>query len=267
MSSSRSSRLLRECRRFAVAATLSLVLPLAREARAWDADEVADLRVTHAAGSVALTWQAPATTPGSYIVRRCTLPALRGGQFGAPYFGDCIATGLTATSFDEVEPAGIGGVFYLVSGSFGGVEGSLGDSWNGRSFVPRTGPDCSTPSRPGPLTLIVRILEPVHICGTDVRILYPEDAVTFVSADCTGIQAPPSFFGVTNGTIPGRVYQACASANGASGPGEIMRFEFQRSSCPARQSVVDVTKCRVLVGNPDCASNLEQDLTCVLSAQ
>jgi hypothetical protein len=227
--------------------------------QAWSPDEVADLRVTTAGGRVALAWQGPSIPADSYIVRRCTLPSLRGGPFGAPYFGDCVGSG-TATTWDEPSPAGT--VFYLVSGSYAGVEGSLGDSWNGRSFIARPGEDCGNPSQPGPLTLVV-ILDNVHLlCGSGLVVFFPPEALTFVSADCTGVQS--GFVGAANEVSPGRVDLTCGSATGAFGSGEIARFEFQRAACPAGRSAFDVTRCRILAGDPDCGTPIFPDETCRL---
>lgn len=242
--------------RFGLAACAALI---AAPAGAWLPDEVPDLRVTTAGGRVALSWQAPSLPADSYIVRRCTLPSLRGGPFGAPYFGDCVGSG-TATTWDEPSPAG--SVFYLVSGSFAGVEGSLGESWNGRSFVGRPGEDCGNPSQPGPLTLIV-LLDDVHLlCGSGLVVLFPPEALIYLSADCTGVQA--GFVGAANEVSPGRVDLTCGSATGSVGSGEIARLEFQRTSCPVGRSAFDVPRCRIIAGDPDCGTQTFPAETCRL---
>ena len=187
--------------------------------------------------------------------------ALRGGAFGAQYFGNCVATGVLPTNWSEPSP--LGAVFYLVSGQIGGVEGSLGSSWNGQAFVPRTPTDCTAPEMPMPLTLVVSLDTPQLVCGTQIAISFPPGALAYSTSTCSGLQS--GFFGAGNEPTPGHLAHVCASVAGVFGSGEIIRVEFQRNECPILESGIHVTRCTVLVGNPDCGAPATVEQTCEIS--
>ena len=246
-----------------IIAGLSTVMAPSARAQAFDPDEVQDLRVSRSGTDIALAWQAPPTAPDGYIVRRCTLAALRGGLFGAPYFGNCVATGVLSTTWSEVSPAGA--VFYLVSGQTAGVEGSLGSSWNGQTFVPRSPTDCASPEMPLPLTLVISLDTPQQVCGTEIRLSFPPEDLTYISSACSGLQT--GYFGGGSEPSPGRVIHTCASFTGTFGSGEVTRVEFQRADCPIREVGIHVVRCMVLVGNSDCSVITYEEQTCVLDLQ
>ena len=239
-----------------------LLMVRGARAQAYDPDEARDVRIVRSASGtqVDLSWQPPSALPDDYIVRRCTLSALRGGAFGAPYFGNCVATAVIPTSWSEATPTG--NVFYLVTGSTSGAEGSLGSSWNGQFFVPRAPTDCAVPEVSQPLTVTLSLSTPQLVCGTTIAFSFPGEDLTYVSSSCTGVEA--GFFGAGNGLVPGRVIHSCGSATGRFGSGEVTRIEFQRSDCPFGKSGVHVTRCQVLVGSPDCGTAVSQEQTCIV---
>lgn len=220
-------------------------------------NEVRDLRVSlPPGGGLRLDWTAPRASPDAYQVRRCVLPSVR-----VPYYGNCIAQGLTVRTYDDAPPAG--SFFYLVSGDYAGVEGSLGNQWDGTTATPRTAPPCNQPETPVPVTLVVRLDADQHICGTNITVRFPTEALTFNAASCTGIAS--SFFPTTNDTVPGRVRHACVSATGARTPGEVSALQFQRGACPVTVDVFDVIACDITIGQPDCSAPVTVSQPCMLT--
>ena len=245
------------------------LLPARRAVSAWADDEVRDLRVTKdPAGGVALSWVPPVTPPDSYIVRRCSLASLRGGPSGAPYFGNCIAQGLTSTTTTDPSPP-FPAVFYLVSGSFAGTEGSLGVTDVISYTVPRTAPPCSMPEVSRPLWIIVSVPNGQRVCGTQVTLTYPLGDVTFVRSGCTGFltagcpsPGSPCFTQTIADRPVGELHHICLTDDadmGTTGRGDIVKFEFQRGDCPVGPSAFHLTQCLLSGGATNCdGSSLDE---------
>jgi len=232
----------------AVALAFALACVGPRAARA-TRDEATDLRLTRVPAGVQLDWQAPMNGADTHVVRRCSLRAL-GISPGA-----CVVQGLTApTWLDEDE---VGSVFYLVSGVLGGTEGSLGAGDDGHARVPRVAPDCSSPPDPTPIVVGVRLLEPVEICGTEVRVSFPPE-LELVAYHCSDLT--DGWFESGTNPGPGVALGICAGASGVPGPGVIGSFEFRAGACRVAPAEVGLISCRYV----ECVSFTNVDVACEL---
>jgi hypothetical protein len=244
----------------ALAIVVAFVAMPARALAQYEPDEVPLVMASKdAGGGVALEWGVPAIPPTSgYNVRRCALASLRAG-----YFGNCIAAGLPATSYVDAGP-GEGDVFYLVAGTFGGLEASLGVSDARRFTTPRMSAACNMPDPGGPLDLVVRLTPNQLVCGSQVVVEFASGVLTLLTGDCSGVQA--GFFAQTaeRGDF---VEQICGSAVGSTGSGEIMRIHFDRGPCPLAPSSFQVRRCLVVVGGADCGDVTSTDQQCILRVQ
>ena len=241
-------------------ALILLALPGgARAQRPAPTDEPTGLMVAKVGTGLRLTWQRAQDSVSAYQVRRCLLPSLR-----VPYYGNCVATGLRATTWDDTSPPA-GNVFYLVSSFVAGAEGSLGFSFDGEAWAPRRAPPCTAPTVPGPLLLTISVDADAHVCGTEVIVTYPDWAMTYEvgSGACVGVT--DGFLGETNDTVSGVLAHTCASTLSPRAPGSITEFRFQRGECPVTVDAFRILKCNVLVGEPDCDGDLTlQVMTCQL---
>jgi hypothetical protein len=243
----------------ALACALALGVATASAAQ-YANDEVPDLRVTKDAGSVVLAWGQPVTPPtNGYDVRRCLLRSLRAG-----YYGNCVAQNLSTPTWTDASPPS-GATFYLAAGVYGSSEGSLGLLDALRYQVVRTAPPCDQPEVAQPLDLVVRLPAPLFVCGVQVRVRFPTDAVALTTGECTNFLMDAAESTNVDGD---QAVQVCATAVGAMGSGEMLRFHFQRSDCPVPLESFSVLECQVLVGTAgDCAEVTAQDGACVLRLQ
>jgi hypothetical protein len=219
-----------------------------------DPDEPADLRVAKGARSrIVLSWAAPQLAADSYTVRRCTLPSLR-----TRTYAQCIATGLGAETYSDTNSRG--SVFYLVSGVYGGLEGSLGDAFDGSDLTPRAGAACGTGGGPGTLTLRVVVDDAASFCGAQVTVTYPAAAATYSTSSATGIIAGWTW--ITNDQPPGmlRIATVSPGITPATGPGEMGRIDFVDVDCPIPDEAFRLQASTFV----DCASNSVPGVACHL---
>lgn len=222
----------------ASAFVMVLGAPVRAQAPPADPSEVLSLRVTRDQSDLRLDWMPPASSADTYQVRRCTLPSLRAG-----FYGNCAAEGIVATTWSEPMPSAAA-VFYLVSGTRAGVEGSHGRSFDGLLWRERFTPECSSPEVPGPFSVAVRLDEAIEFCGIAFTLRYPQGMVAFTSANCTDLAS--AFAGQTN-DLGDRINQACAwgGLDGPSGPGFVARIDFMRGACPLTVSEFELVTCEI----------------------
>lgn len=235
------------------ALAMALALVAAAGPAGADDDEATNLRLRKVPGGVELTWTPPVLAPDSHQVRRCSLASVNDTA------GRCIAEGLAAPRYVDAPPPG--SWFYLVSGLYAGVEGSLGDSFDGSVLAPRTAPPCSSPPNPGPVQVLVFLEADFVTCGGDMHVRFPNGDVTFQGASCAGLLTGADWSDWGDGVDPaGLAYQVCLTSAGVGsrGPGLVAIFDFDVGDCPLGAEDFRTGRCEFT----DCDTYATPQLPC-----